>query len=156
MVLKGSFERGLGPFSCGFESETCRGRARVSHFIGLEAMPRLPRFRAARRAVDVPHLRTRLHEAVRKDLPPASWRHVAEWVDLEMERVGLEPTDDHGLGSRWGSEEHIQPEPSAGPLAVGRWHVPRRCGPTRPWMTTGLGPSPYQVGQQEAAVCSEI
>lgn len=79
---------------------------------GLSAA--MPRFGAPRRVLDrvldIPHLRTRLHEVARKDLPPASWRHAAEWVDLELERVGLGREDGFSKASIWGSEEegHIQ------------------------------------------------
>lgn len=53
--------------------------------------------------------------AWRVSAPPASWRHAAEWVDLEFERAGL-PNDESEnlLESPWGSADF--PAPDSGVL----------------------------------------
>jgi len=51
---------------------------------------------------------------LRKDfLPPASWRHAAEWVDLEFERAGLDAETLPGaLESPWKAEDFVAPDAS--------------------------------------------
>eukprot|EP00930_Biecheleria_cincta_P028365 TRINITY_DN1979_c0_g1_i1.p1 TRINITY_DN1979_c0_g1~~TRINITY_DN1979_c0_g1_i1.p1 ORF type:complete len:410 (+),score=76.77 TRINITY_DN1979_c0_g1_i1:106-1335(+) len=46
------------------------------------------------------------------DAPPAPWRHAGEWVDLELERVGLpsHSSAQQGLKSPWGGEDVPSPD----------------------------------------------
>lgn len=48
----------------------------------------------------------------RGDAPPAPWRHAGEWVDLELERVGLpsHSSAEQSLTSPWGGENVPSPD----------------------------------------------
>jgi len=49
-------------------------------------------------------------------LPPTSWRHAAEWVDLEFERAGLDSDGTPGaLESPWKAEDFVAPDANAWP-----------------------------------------
>mmetsp|Transcript_44238 Transcript_44238/g.87776 ORF Transcript_44238/g.87776 Transcript_44238/m.87776 type:complete len:300 (+) Transcript_44238:59-958(+) len=52
---------------------------------------------------------------LRKDLlPPKSWRHAAEWVDLEFERAGLDADNTSGsLQSPWEAEDFVAADSNA-------------------------------------------
>jgi len=61
-------------------------------------------------------------------LPPASWRHAAEWVDLEFERAGLDADSTPGsLDSPW-KEDFVAPDAIAWPHATLTEHRSRPFG----------------------------